>query len=71
MTNASALSEKNYLYKSFYVTHMHQVFSFIFYSDERPTISGLKTVFSLYRGFSPYANFISANFITAIFKNIS
>ena len=26
--------------------------------------------YMMYRGFSPYVNFITANFITAIFQNI-
>ena len=37
--------------------------------DKKPLDENIYVMIIMYRGSSPYANFITANFITAIFQN--
>ena len=61
---ANKITEKEKVRKTCEITTFKKNQIFFIYLD-----SGLKLFYFQYREFSPYANLISANFITAFFQN--
>ena len=61
---ANKITEKEKVRKTCEITTFEKKSDFFIYLD-----SGLKLFYVQYMEFSPYANFITANFITAVFQN--